>query len=214
MLAVYVPRHFGVDEPAEIVGLLRDAGFGHLVLAGDDGLASTPMPFLVDDELRSVRAHLARPNPIWRQAPCDALLIVPVRDAYVSPSWYPSKQVDGRVVPTWNYDVVHLGGHLEVRDDDAFVLAQIRDLTDQHERGFDEPWSVDDPPDGFVEQTRRGIVGIELTVTSVTAKRKLGQNRSDADRNGASDGLSDRDHRSDAVARAMRSHGRSPAGEA
>lgn len=179
---MYTPRHFAVDDQSNTLDLVRRAGFGHLVVAGDDGLASTPVPFVVDDGLASVRAHLARPNPLLRSAPCDALLVVAGRDGYVSPSWYPSKGDDARVVPTWNYEVVHLHGRLVLHDDAEWVARQIRDLTDLSEAVFETPWSVDDPPVGYVEQLQRGIVGLELEVTRVEAKQKASQNRPDVDR--------------------------------
>lgn len=179
---MYEPAHFAVEDHDEIVAMVRDSGFGHLVVSGVDGLSSTPVPFVVDDELRSVRAHVARPNPIWRAATCDALLIVAGRDAYVSPGWYPSKAEHGKVVPTWNYEVVHLHGRLVARDGATWVSRQIRDLTDTNEVVMADPWSIDDPPDGFVEQLQRGIVGIELEVSRIAAKRKASQNRDDRDR--------------------------------
>lgn len=179
---MYVPRHFAVEEHAEVLAMVRTAGFGHLVVHGDDGFSSTPIPFVVDDELRTVRAHVARPNPLWRAAPCDALLVVPGRDAYVSPGWYPSKAEHGKVVPTWNYEVVHLHGRLVARDDAEWLLRQLRDITDLNEAPMAEPWSVDDPPDGYVEQLQRGTVGLELAVTQVEAKRKTSQNREEPDR--------------------------------
>lgn len=177
-----MPRHFAIEERTIVLDQIRRAGFGHLVVMGDDGLASTPIPFVVDDELTSVRAHVARPNPIWRSAPCDALLVVAGRNGYVSPGWYPSKADDGRVVPTWNYEVVHLHGHLVPHDEAEWVARQIRDLTDLREAEFARPWSIDDPPDGYIEQLQRGIVGLELEVTRVEAKQKASQNRPDADR--------------------------------
>jgi transcriptional regulator len=201
---MYVPEHFREQDHGEVVRIVRAAGFGHLVVLADDGIASTPLPFVVDDDLTSVRAHLARPNAIWRAAPCDALLIVPVTDAYISPGWYPSKAEHGKVVPTWNYEVVHLRGRLVVHDDAAWVGRQIRDLTDRNEAPLANPWSVDDAPDGFIEQMQRGIVGVELQVTAIDAKRKLSQNRAPADLAGAVDGLRGRgDGRSGAVADAM-----------
>jgi transcriptional regulator len=186
---MYVPRHFAEDRDEIVLALLRAAGFGHLVVAGPDGLGSTPVPFVVDDDLTAVRAHVARPNPVWKLAPCDALMIVPVNDDYISPSWYPSKAEHGRVVPTWNYEVVHLHGRLVAHDDADWVDRQIRDLTDTNEAGLPEPWSVDDPPAGYVDTTKRGIVGIELTVDRAEAKRKLSQNRTAEDRAGALRGL-------------------------
>jgi transcriptional regulator len=201
---VYRPSHFSVDETDVIVGLLRSAGFGHLVVNDDGGLTSTPMPFVIDDACTRMRGHVARPNPIWRSAPTSAMLIVPVTDAYVSPSWYPSKRVDGKVVPTWNYEIVHLHGRLVAHDDDAWIDRQIRDLTDTNERTLDDPWSVDDAPVEYVNRMRRGIVGVELIVERSEGKCKLSQNRSGDDRPGAIAGLRSRgDGRSDAPADAM-----------
>ena len=156
-----------------VLGLLRRAGFGHLVCTTDDGLISTPVPFVVDDALTSVRAHLARPNPLWRSAPCAALLIVSVDDAYVSPSWYPTKADTGRAVPTWNYEVVHVHGRLEVRDEPDWTRRQVGDLTEQHEAPRSAPWAVEDAPVDFVDGLVRAIVGIELVVERVESKRKL-----------------------------------------
>lgn len=201
-----MPRHFVEDDRAAVVEMVRAAALGHVVAAGADGLVSTPMPVLIDDDGTTVRGHLARANPILRSLPTDALLIVPGRDAYVSPSWYPSKQEHGRVVPTWNYEVVHLRGRL-VAHDDEWTLRLVGDLTDLHEGPMERPWSVDDAPPGYVDQLLRGIVGVSLRVERIDAKRKLGQNRSDADAFGAADGLErlggdDRRH----VAAAMRRH--------
>jgi transcriptional regulator len=202
---VYVPAAFVEDRGDVVVELVRQAGFGHLVVVGDEGLVSTPMPFVVDDELTSLRAHVARPNRIWRSAPCDALVVVPVTDAYVSPGWYPSKAAHGEVVPTWSYEVVHLHGRLIAHDDADWVHRQVNDLTDTNEATLPEPWAVADAPDEYITKLRRGIVGVELVVGRVDAKRKLSQNRTDADRAGALDGLTARDARSATVAAAMRS---------
>jgi transcriptional regulator len=209
---MYVPAHFGEPDHDVVMGLVRGCGFGHLVCHDDDGLTSTPLPFVVDDGLTSVRAHLARPNPMWRRAPCDALLIVPVADAYVSPSWYPAKAVDGKVVPTWNYEVVHLRGRLEVRDDPAWIRQQIGDLTMLNESSMPKPWAVEDAPDDFIEAHARAIIGIELLVERVEAKRKLSQNRSDADRQGVIEGLKLRTGQSNPIANAMGASGGPPEG--
>lgn len=176
-----MPRHFAVEAHADVLTMVRASGFGHLVVSDGNGFSSTPVPFVVDDELTSVRAHVARQNPVWRSAPCDALLIVAGRDGYVSPGWYPSKAEHGKVVPTWNYEVVHLHGRLVAHDEPHWVLQQLRDLTDLNESRLPEPWSVDDPPDGYVDQLQRGTVGLELEVRNVEAKRKVSQNREPRD---------------------------------
>lgn len=203
---VYEPQAFREHRDDVVLDLVRATGFGHLVVTHDGALTSTPVPFVVDGELTTVRAHLARPNTVWRAAPCDALLIVPVTDAYVSPGWYPSKAEHGRVVPTWNYEVVHLHGRLIAHDDAEWVRRQITDLTDTNEATLPSPWAVTDAPDDHITKLVRAIVGVELTVDRVDAKRKLSQNRGDDDRAGVRRGLGERDDRSRAVASAMEEH--------
>lgn len=191
---------FGIEDRVEILHTLRAVGFGHLVTHSIDAdgvgqLNATAIPFLVDDELIAVRAHVARANAHWKSIDgVDALLIVPGADTYISPRWYPSKAEHQRVVPTSNYELAHVRGTVSVRHDAAWKLALIRELTDVNEcRVSDpvetQPWSVDDAPDDFVEKQLKAIVGIELTVADVQLKRKMSQNKSDADRHGAVAGL-------------------------
>ena len=171
------------------MALAREAGFGHLTVVNDGQLSSTPMPFLISDDASVLRGHLARPNPVWRAAPCRALLIVPLTDTYVSPSWYPSKAEHGKVVPTWNYEVVHIHGELVAHDDAVWVEQLVRDLTELNESRLAEPWSVDDAPRDYIDKMVGGIVGVELLVDSLVGKRKLSQNRPAADVAGIVAGL-------------------------
>ena len=204
---MYRPPANRVDDLAVAVRIVRDHGFGHLVVAGPDGLDAVPVPVIVDEPddgggLR-VRAHVARANPIWRAAPCPALLIVSPDDAYVSPSFYPSKRRDPKVVPTWNYELVHVHGTLQARPDPAWLETLVRELTVRNEATMSEPWAVDDAPADYVARMLRAIVGLELEVTRVEAKRKLSQNRSAEDVAGVIAGLTGGDDRTAAVARAM-----------
>ena len=189
---MYRPPANRVDDLAAAVAMIRGHGVGHLVVAGAHGLDSVPVPVLVDEPddpaaigvdgagLR-IRAHVARANPIWRAAPCEAMLIVSPVDAYVSPAYYPSKRVDPKVVPTWNYELVHVHGTVRTRTEPAWLERVVRDLTAHHEAGRAEPWSVDDAPADFIDRMLRAIVGIDLAVHRVEAKRKLSQNRADTD---------------------------------
>lgn len=186
--AVFMPPAFTESDFAAAVEMVRAARFGHLTVAGPSGLVSTPMPLLVDDDGAMVRGHLAKSNPVLAAAPADAMLIVPGGDAYVSPGWYPSKAEHGRVVPTWNYEVVHLHGHLVTHDPD-WTLQLVRDLTEHHEATMPQPWSVDDAPDDFIVGMLKAIVGVSLQVTKIEAKRKLSQNRPAIDLDGAVAGL-------------------------
>jgi transcriptional regulator len=131
------------------------------------------------------------------------LLIVSPDDAYVSPGFYPSQARDPKVVPTWNYELVHVHGTLQARPDPRWLEALVRELTVRHEAPMDAPWAVDDAPPDFIERMLRAIVGIELEVSRVEAKRKLSQNRSAEDVAGVVTGLAGRGDRSSAVARAM-----------
>ena len=204
---MYRPTAFAEDDLDVVLDMIDKASLAHLVVHGSEGFESSPLPILADvrDGAVHVRGHLARPNPLWRMAPCDALVIVPLTDAYISPSWYPSKAVNGKVVPTWNYEVVHAHGTLVAHDDVEWLERLVRDLTERHERGNTTPWAVDDAPADFLAAMLRGIVGVEIAVERLEGKRKLSQNRSDEDQRGAVAGLDAVGApRSAAVADAMR----------
>ena len=163
---------------------------GHLVTVGPDGRPDVTLLPLVVDEGR-VLAHFARANEHWRRiAPgSPGIVVVTAANAYISPSWYPAKAEHGRTVPTWNYSEVQLTGPVTVHDDIEFVRDVVTRLTRRHEDHRAEPWAVTDAPERYVEGQLRAVVGVELLVESVSAKAKLSQNRSRADREGAIAGL-------------------------
>jgi transcriptional regulator len=158
-----------------------------------------------DGEHGTLRGHLARPNPQWRDAGSDseALAIFDGPDAYVSPALYEEKRLTGKVVPTWNYVTVLAHGTLVARPEPEWLLSHVRRLVERHEAGRREPWSIDDVPDGYVETMVRAIVGLELHITRLEAKRKLSQNRSAADIEGVIAGLAGGSPRDQAVADEM-----------
>jgi transcriptional regulator len=149
---------------------------------GEDGLDASVVPMLLDRRtgpLGTLSGHVARANVQWKsleRAPAT-LAIIPGPDAYISPSWYPTKAQTGKVVATWNYTVVHVHGEAMVRHDVEWLASLVRRLTDRHEAHRSEPWSVDDAPTEFFETMLRGIVGIELQITRLEGKRKRSQNR-------------------------------------
>jgi transcriptional regulator len=204
---MYVPTHFAAGED-DVRRLLADHGAADLVTQTDEGLVATLLPFIHDPDdgpHGALVGHIARSNDHWRQSVTgDALVIVRGPDAYVSPSWYPSKAEHGRVVPTWNYVTAHVYGRLEWRDDAGFVEQVVRRLTAKHERalGAARPWSVDDAPRPFIEGQLRGVVGIHLEITRIEAKVKMSQNRPAADAAAVVAGLAARGD--DATAGAVR----------
>jgi len=216
---VYRPQAFDMNDLDEIHHFVRQAGPAHLVTAnGDSGsgvaLVSSIVPMLLDataGEHGSLVGHLARPNQQWRRvsAEVEALAIFTGADAYVSPSMYPTKRETGKVVPTWNYSVVHVFGSLVVHDDPAWVLDLVTRLTDRHEADRDPRWGVDDAPREYIDSMVRGIVGIELVISRFEGKRKLSQNRSLADIDGVIEGLEPGNPASAVVAADMRVAARS-----
>lgn len=197
---MHTPPAFAVDSPADILAILRRVSFGHLITPGasggtESGLTATALPFVVDDDLTQVRAHFARANRHWREIDgSSALLIVPSVDAYVSPRWYPSKVEHGKVVPTWNYEVVHLHGTIEIHHEAEWKRQVVDDLTDHNEVAVSDPdhtatWKVSDAPADFIQAQLKAIVGLQLNITAYEGNRKLSQNKPESDRVGAIEGL-------------------------
>ena len=207
---MYQPTHgrFEVPDPAALLAELTRQVPATLVTLGGDGLRASILPMLFDaddGEHGTLRGHLARPNPQWRDASPDheALAIFDGPDAYVSPALYEEKRLTGKVVPTWNYVTVLAHGTLVARPEPEWLLAHVRRLVERHEAGRSQPWSIDDAPAGYVETMVRAIVGLELRITRLEAKRKLSQNRSAADIEGVIAGLTGGTPRDQAVATEM-----------
>ncbi|SEB08893.1 FMN-binding negative transcriptional regulator [Paraburkholderia sartisoli] len=198
---MYIPVHFEENRPEVLHGLIERHPLGALVTNGPDGLDANHVPFEFDPArgpLGTLRAHVARANPVWSEVAGnpDALVIFQGATAYISPSWYPSKHETHRQVPTWNYMVVHAHGRIVVHDDEAFVRGLVARLTRKMEASETKPWKMGDAPPDFIAQMVGAIVGIEIEVAKLTGKWKLGQNKESADRVGAADAL--RAHGSDA----------------
>jgi transcriptional regulator len=207
---MYQPAHgrFAVGDPAALLAELVRQVPATLVTVGEDGLRASILPMLFDaddGEHGTLRGHLARPNPQWRDAgsETEALAIFDGPDAYVSPALYEEKRLTGKVVPTWNYVTVLAHGTLVARPEPEWLLPHVRRLVERHEAGRSQPWSIDDAPDGYVETMVRAIVGLELRISRLEAKRKLSQNRSAADIEGVIAGLAGGSPRDEAVAAEM-----------
>ena len=173
---------------------MRNTRLAVLVSHGEQGLLATHLPVLLDTdegEFGCVYAHLARANRQWQDLAqgADALLVFPGADAYVSPSYYPSKAENPKVVPTWNYLAVHAYGTAQVIHEAAPLLQIVSRLTDLHEQGRSAPWKVADAPTDYLDGMLRAIVGIRLPIARLQGARKLSQNRSAEDIAGVRDGL-------------------------
>ncbi len=186
---MYTPHAFALTDPASLHRIIREHALGMLVTNGPGGLEADHLPFEFDPDtgpLGTLRAHVARANPVWQRAGEGAQVLVVFRgaQAYVSPNWYPSKHETHRQVPTWNYEVVHAHGTLSVRDDDRFVRGVVGRLTRHHEAGEPRPWKMADAPAEYVAQRMAEIVGIEITIRALEGKSKMSQNKETRDREG------------------------------
>jgi transcriptional regulator len=204
---MYVPPAFREDDLAALHGTIRATRLANLVTTTAEGLVATPLPLLIVPEegpCGTLYGHLARANPQWKLPPTgDAMALFMGPEAYVSPSWYPSKQEHGKVVPTWNYVAVHAYGPAEFFDDASRLLEVVTRLTDRHERPRAEPWAVTDAPADFVRAQLQGIVGLRLPIMRIEGERKMSQNRNAADRAGVAAGLAASEHAADLAAAAL-----------
>lgn len=173
--------------------LMRNHPLATLVTVNDGIPDANHLPLLIDPEplpYGTLRGHVTRANPVWQQAGSqEVLAIFQGPQAYVTPSWYPSKRETGQVVPTWNYAVVHAHGPLVVHDDREWLRGLVTRLTDHQEAGLPQPWRVADAPADYLERMLAAIVGIEIPLTRLSGKWKTSQNRSAADRAGVAEGL-------------------------
>jgi transcriptional regulator len=191
---VYRPSHFVEDRAEVLHRLIRDHPLATLVTLGSGGLNAEHVPLEIDPDpppFGTLRGHFARANPVWKSysAETDVLAVFQGPQAYVTPSWYPTKQESGKVVPTWNYMVVHAHGPMQTIDDPAWLHAFLTKLVDRHESTRPDPWRITDAPDEFIAMQLRAIVGFEIPLARLEGKWKVSQNRLPADRAGVMDGM-------------------------
>ncbi len=208
---MYIPPAFRDSDLPALQTQIAASGLTTLVSVGANGPIVSNLPIIFDANVGPfgmIAGHLARGNPQWHESNLDipAIAIFMGADAYVSPSYYPSKQEHGKVVPTWNYSMIVARGRLEIFEDADALRAQVEMLTKRFEGRFEKPWEVSDAPDDYIARQIKGIVGIRLRIESIEGKAKLNQNRSAADQEGVVAGLAPSPRAADReVAEQMRS---------
>lgn len=194
---MYIPAHFAITDQDVLHRIVRDHPLGILVTTTPEGMDANHIPFEFDPTVGKfglLSAHVARANPVWQQcrAGADVMVIFRGSHGYISPNWYPSKHETHRVVPTWNYEVVHVHGRLTVLDDEKFARRIVGRLTRTHEAQEPKPWKMGDSAPDFINGMIQSIVGIEVAIERIEGKAKLSQNREPRDRLNAADVLSER----------------------
>lgn len=191
---MYLPSQFEETRSEVLHALIVNHPLATLITSGDNGFLAnhipvahspSPAPFGV------LAGHVARANPIWREYRdgSEVLAIFQGPDAYITPSHYPEKAVSGKVVPTWDYAVVHARGNLRFIHEKEWLLSLVGRLTHSHEASMPSPWAVTDAPEGYLDKMLGAIVGFEITIKTLTGKWKVSQNRNAADQRGVIDGL-------------------------
>lgn len=207
---MYIPAPFREDREERLSELMREHPLAIVVTLGGSGLIASHLPLIYEplpDSPGILHGHIARANVQWQdfQTEVDALAIFQGPQSYISPSWYATKQRSGRVVPTWNYAVVHAYGSVEIYTEAARLRKHLGLLVAEHEKSFSPPWSLNDAPAEFVDELLNSIVGIDIRITRLEGKWKVSQNRPAEDRNGVIEGLTSKcDAESRAVAELVR----------
>ena len=191
---MYIPKHFEETRLPVIHWLIDAHPFGSLVTMGPSGLVASHIPMVLERNgtpLGVLRGHLSRANSQWKEfsPEMEALVIFSGPDHYITPTWYAEKAETGKVVPTWNYAVVHAYGRLRIHESPEWLRAHLETLTKIHEAGNETPWKVADAPEEYLSAMMKGIVGFELAVTRLEGKWKVSQNRPERDRERVAEGL-------------------------
>jgi transcriptional regulator len=192
---MYTPTDFEESRPEILHGLMDRYPLATIVAATATGIQANHIPLIFEPTngtLGTLKGHIARANSLWRdlKVGAEVLAIFQGSSHYISPNWYPTKREHGKVVPTWNYTVVHARGRISWVQDAVWLRKFLETLTDRHERRHTSPWQISDAPADYIEQMLAAIVGFEIAIESLTGKWKLSQNRSAADREGVVSSLS------------------------
>jgi transcriptional regulator len=192
---MYIPRANQEDRIPVLHKLMADQPFASLITVGSSGLFASHIPMVLEQNgaMGQLRGHISRANRQWRDhtPSVEALAIFSGPQHYITPNWYPEKQESGKVVPTWNYVVVHAYGYLKVIEDGEWLMAHLQKLTGIHEAESPIPWKIGDAPADYIASQMKGIVGLEMDIERLEGKWKISQNRSEKDRSGVAKGLAE-----------------------
>jgi transcriptional regulator len=193
---MYNPSHFTEERIDVLHELMRTYPLGTLVTLEREGMNANHLPFeiigpSVDAPFGTLRAHCARSNLLWQnlEPSNESLIIFQGAQTYITPSWYEEKKLSGKVVPTYNYAVVHGYGKLRIVDDPQWILNLLHRLTKHHEDTQANPWQISEAPESYIEKMLAAIIGIEIPLTRLTGKWKVSQNRPEQDRINIAAGL-------------------------
>lgn len=187
----YRPPQFRVDDRDVLLPLLRQFPFAALMSVNEGEIELTQLPMLVKQygDVVVLEGHIARANPHWRPGTRPGVALFQIASHYISPTWYPSKVRDPRTVPTYDYVTVEARGRLDFIHDAEWLEGFVRRLTDVEERRVGGRWTVDEAPREYIEAQLKAIVGVTLSVESLTGTFKLNQHHPRENQEGILQGL-------------------------
>lgn len=196
---MYIPKHFEENNVDALHEFIRNYPLAMLVANADGGLNADHLPMYLNAENNEricLQGHVARSNPLWKAVSdfSEVLVIFQGSNSYISPSWFPSKKVHGKVVPTWNYTAVHVKGKIEFIHKPEWKMTLLHNLTAVHEQELAQPWAVSDAPPEFIEKLLPEIIGFEIVISEIYGKFKLSQNQPVENRVGIAEGLKEKGH--------------------
>ena len=191
---MYIPKANEETRVPILHTFMQTHPLASLITMGSAGMIASHIPLVLTEdgsEFGLLQGHISRANTQWRDLnpAIDALAIFTGDQHYITPSWYPMKQETGKVVPTWNYAVVHAYGPMRLIEDPQWLIQHLEKLTSIHESSFTFPWKVSDAPPDFIAALCNGIIGLEIPIRRLEGKWKVSQNRNAEDRQGVAEGL-------------------------
>lgn len=190
---MYIPKQFQQQEENLLIDVIENIKFGALIVFAENRFFCSHIPFIVrKSEKFILEGHVSKANELWKVCQPDnkAIIIFQGQNTYIHPGWYPTKQKSGKVVPTWNYQVVHVHGFAETEQSEGWLLQHLTDLTHDNEKDQKEPWHTNDAPGDFIDALLKGIVGIKFTVEHLKGALKMNQHHTEENRLGVIAGLS------------------------
>jgi transcriptional regulator len=191
---MYIRQDHRLDDQEAKFALIEEHALGAWVIQGEDGLVANHIPFLLDRARGphgTLVGHVARANPVWKSlaAATPSLVMFQGPHSYITPNWYPGKAEHGKVVPTWDYAVVHAHGVARAIEDRDWLMDMLDRLTNAQEASQPAPWRVSDAPADYIDKLLRAIVGIEIPIERFDGKLKASQDEAVRDRIGTVEGL-------------------------
>ena len=194
---MHQPKSFQLKETQQILDIIRNNSLATIVSVSSSGLVGNHIPMIMVQrgDQYFLQGHVAKPNNIWKDYDdtVDVLAMFNGPDAYISPNWYPSKHIDHKEVPTWNYVTAHVSGSMQFYQDKDWLKTHLNKLVDQNEKTQPVPWKVSDAPEDYIDKMLNAIVGLEIEIKTLTGKSKMSQNHPDANRQGVIKGLQAQD---------------------